>query len=124
MDRAGSAVSANTGTTVERRTPSVVLLEKPSSPEAAKGNWRRAKERLLTLKREIDAELKALEGVRQLCLRLAEVRRNLADSDSELHQLKGTGCSINHKNPVLQTLATNRSRQFLLLSCSGASETS
>ena len=34
----------NTGKIVERRTPSVVLLEKPSSPEAANGNWRRAKD--------------------------------------------------------------------------------
>lgn len=77
----------DTGKIVERRTPSVVLLEKPPSPQVAKGNWRRAKERLLALKREIDAELKALEDIRQLCLLLAEIRRNLANSETALHQL-------------------------------------
>jgi hypothetical protein len=78
----------NSGKIVERRTPLVVLSEKPPSPQIAKGNWRRAKERLLTLNREIDAELRALEGVRQLCLHLAEIRRNLAETETELRQLK------------------------------------
>ena len=96
----------NTGKIVERRTPSVVLLEKPSSPEAAKGNWRRAKERLLTLKREIDAELKALEGVRQLCLRLAEIRRNVTDSEAEVHQLRA-------RQPQAETHRSNRQAQAL-----------
>ena len=96
----------NTGKIVERRTPSVVLSEKPPSPEAAKGNWRRAKEKFLTLKREIDAELKALEGVRQLCLRHAETRRNLADSEAELHQLRA-------QQPQAETHRTNRQAQVL-----------
>lgn len=77
----------DTGKVVERRTPTVVLSERPPSPQAAKGNWRRAKERLLTLKREVDAELKALEGVRQLCLHLAEMQRNLADNEAASKQL-------------------------------------
>jgi hypothetical protein len=77
----------DTGKIVERRAPSVVLLEKPPSPQASKANWRRARERLLLLKREVDAELKALEGVRQLCLRLVEVRRDLADGEATLDQL-------------------------------------
>ena len=96
----------NTGKIVERRTPLVVLLEKPPSPEAAKGNWRRAKERLLTVKREIDAELKALEGVRQLCLRLAEIRRNLAASEAEMHQLRA-------RQPQAETHRSNRQAQVL-----------
>jgi hypothetical protein len=77
----------DTGKIVERRTPSVVLLEKPPSPQRAKANWRGARDRLLLLKREVDAELKALEGVRQLCLRLVEMRRNLADGEAALNQL-------------------------------------
>jgi len=78
----------NSGKIVERRTPMVVLSERPLSPQVAKGNWRRAKERLLRLNCEIGAELKALEGVRQLCLYLVEIRRNLAESEAELRQLK------------------------------------
>ncbi|KJC49215.1 DEAD/DEAH box helicase [Bradyrhizobium sp. LTSP857] len=77
----------DTGKIVERRTPSVVLSERPPSPQAAKGNWRKAKERLLTLKHEVDAELKALEGARQLCLRLAETQCSLVNSDAALKQL-------------------------------------
>jgi hypothetical protein len=89
----------DTGKIVERRTPSVVQLEKPPSPQAAKGNWRKAKERLLALKREIDAELKALEDARQLCLRLAEIRRNLADNEATLYEL----------NARLQQVETHKS---------------
>lgn len=76
----------NTGKIVERRTPSVVRLEKPPSPEAAKGNWQKAKKRLLALKGEVDAGLKALEGVRQLCLSLFETKRSLANSEAALVQ--------------------------------------
>lgn len=75
------------GKIIERRTPSVVLAEKPPSPEAAKANWRRAKDRLLLLYREIDAELKALEGVRQLCLYLLEARGELAKGEATFGQL-------------------------------------
>ncbi len=77
----------DTGNVVERRTPSVILSERPPSPQAAKENWRRAKARLLALKHEVDAELKALEGVRQLCLRLSETQRNLADNEATLERL-------------------------------------
>lgn len=77
----------DTGRIVERRTPSVVLSEKPPSPSEAKGNWRKAKERLLALKREVDEELKALETIRQLCLRLAEAQRKLVDDEAALKQL-------------------------------------
>lgn len=71
-----------TGRIVEHRTPSVVLAERPPSPEDAKANWRRARERLLSLKREIDAELAALEAVRQFCLSLAKAQRELADGEA------------------------------------------
>ncbi len=76
-----------TGKIVERRTPLVVLSEKPPSPSAASENWQRAREKLFSLKREIDAELKALEGVRQLCLRLSESRRELTESEVTLGSL-------------------------------------
>jgi hypothetical protein len=41
----------------------------------------------MTLKREIDADLKALEVVRQLCLHLVEDRRQFANSEAALGQL-------------------------------------
>jgi hypothetical protein len=77
----------NTDKIVERRTPSVVLNERPPSPQEAKANWRKARARLLALKREIDAELKALEEVRQLCLRLADTRREIVKGEATLAAL-------------------------------------
>jgi AAA domain len=79
---------SETGEIVERRTPSVVLSERPPSPQAAKRNWRTAKEKLLALKSKVDAELEALESVRQLCLELAEAQRDLAKGQEALDQLK------------------------------------
>ncbi|MBK1664315.1 helicase [Rhodospirillum rubrum] len=72
---------------VERRTPSVVAFEAPPSPQTAKGNWRRARERLLALKDTVDAEVKALEDARQLCQRLRETNGQLAECDAMLNQL-------------------------------------
>jgi AAA domain len=69
---------------IERRTPSVVLDEKPPSPEGAKANWRKARAALVNLKREIDAELKALEDTRQLCHQLADARRTIAKDEAML----------------------------------------
>ena len=69
---------------IKRWTPSVVLTENPPSPESAKSHWRQAKERLTTLRREIDDELKALEKVRQLCLQLADARRDVAKEEAAL----------------------------------------
>lgn len=82
-------VDPQTGKVVERRTPSVVLSEKPPTPQSAKTNWRRAKDKLLSLKREVDAELKRLEAVRQLCLQLPTIRRALADSEAGLAAIIG-----------------------------------
>lgn len=76
-----------TGKIVERRTPSVVLSEKPPSPQIAKTNWRRAREKLLKLKREVDSELKAVEAVRQLCLQLVEMKNELSESEAKLRPL-------------------------------------
>jgi hypothetical protein len=78
-----------TGRIIERRTPSVVLIEKPPpSPQIVKVNWEKARARLFGLKREIDAELKALEEARQLCLQLAEARDEVAKGEASLAALE------------------------------------
>jgi hypothetical protein len=76
-----------TGQITERRTPCVVLSERPPSPEDAKARWRQARTRLWDLKREIDAELGALEEVWQLCLQLAEARSGSAQAEATLARL-------------------------------------
>ena len=84
----------DTGRIVERQTPSVVLAENPPSPQGAKTNWRKARARLLSLKREVEAEQQALEEVRQLCLQLAEARRDVAKTEAALAALAAQGPSL------------------------------
>lgn len=70
-----------TGAVLERRAPAIVALEQPPTPEMAKANWSRARQRLLTLKGEVDAELASLESVRRSFLDLTETRRTLAEGE-------------------------------------------
>jgi uncharacterized protein YqcC (DUF446 family) len=96
-----------TGKVVERRTPSVVLSERPPSPESAKANWRRAKKKLLTLKHEIDDELKALEAVRQLCLRLVEMQTELSENQAKLESQISLRPSFEEHKTQLETQMRN-----------------
>jgi hypothetical protein len=56
---------------IEQQQPPIVLAEHPPTPAQAKVNWRTARQRFLALKLEVDAELAALEKVRQQCLKLS-----------------------------------------------------
>lgn len=67
---------------IERKLPSIVLVENPPTPLAAKDNWRKAKAKLLNLRREIDTELEALEGTRRLYLQLADARCELKKEET------------------------------------------
>src|SRR3546814_619171 len=64
------------GRIIERKTPAIVPAENPPSPQMAKANWMKARSRFLNIKKEVDAELKELEGVRQICLKIAELHRD------------------------------------------------
>ena len=77
----------NTGL-LERNTPFVVVAENPSSGQAASANWRKARARFLEVKGDIDSELKTLEAVRQMCLRLAEEQRPLREIEAHYHGLE------------------------------------
>ncbi len=94
-----------TGEVIEHRTPSVVLFEKPPTPEASKANWKRTREKFLKLKHEVDAELKKLEAVRQLCLRLVTMRRDLSDSEAKLEALLPIHAAANVHMAELETHA-------------------
>ena len=72
------------GKVIERRTPSVVLIERPPSPENVRTNWLRSRARLLALKREIETELEVLEEVRQLCRQLVETERRIPEREAAL----------------------------------------
>ncbi|WP_035709015.1 DEAD/DEAH box helicase [Niveispirillum irakense] len=77
----------DTGKIIERRTPAIVQLERPPSPAAAKTQWKKARARLILLKQEIDAELKGLEEVRQLCFSLTDAKRALSETQVALERL-------------------------------------
>ncbi|MFI4956529.1 MAG: AAA domain-containing protein [Gammaproteobacteria bacterium] len=47
------------------RTPNVVVLEKPPSPLQAKANWAKARNKFITLKKEIDSDVNKLEMQRE-----------------------------------------------------------
>ena len=77
-----------TGRIIERQTPSVVLAEHPPAPpERAKANWREARARLLSIKAEVDAELKSLEEARQICLQFPEARRDIPSAEAAVAEL-------------------------------------
>ncbi len=66
----------DTGRVLERKTPEVVLREKPpASATAAMNAWSKARTHFLALKADIEAELQTLENDRQECLRLPEEER-------------------------------------------------
>ncbi len=73
---------------LRREMPAVILAERPPTPQAAGASWQRVRRRFMTLRREVETELNALEGVRRLCLQLSERRRELIEAEMALPQLR------------------------------------
>ncbi len=95
-DEAGSGTGPLLAIWASKKSPDLAIsdlsrfpppTENPPSSQSARSNWRKARERLFTLKREIDAALKALEEVRQLCFQLADARRDVAKGETTLAAL-------------------------------------
>lgn len=62
------------GRVVSREIPPIIQAEAPPSPEEARVNWRQARMGFTALKDELDAELRSLEAVRQICQKLQPTR--------------------------------------------------
>ncbi|MFN4311807.1 MAG: AAA domain-containing protein [Ferrovibrio sp.] len=90
------------GRIIERKTPAVIPAENPPSPQMAKANWLKARTRFLNLKNEVDAALSELEGIRQTCLKLADLRRSLPDAEMALSVL------TEQKSQLLDDVADRR----------------
>jgi hypothetical protein len=73
---------------LRRRQPKVVLAENPPMPSEVKGRWRKARDHLLALKREVDVELARLEDLRQQCVRLREAAQVLLGLRAQYDELK------------------------------------
>jgi hypothetical protein len=87
-----------TGRIMGRQTPSVVLAEHPpASPASARANWQEAKARLLSLKRQIDAELQRLEETRQTCLQLVQARSDVAKEEAGFTALVAQRSTVSAK---------------------------
>lgn len=84
-----------TGRILERKTPGVVLKEKPpASPAAAMAAWSKIRIRFLEMKDSIEAELKSLEQDRQECLRLPEDERRLHALEAERAPIAATAAVL------------------------------
>lgn len=77
----------DSGQLLERRAAAIVSAEAPPSVGAAKANWCKARERLLTLKAEIDTELADLEQVRKRSVQATRARAELSAQETRLAQL-------------------------------------
>lgn len=71
------------GRVIGSELPTVVSAEAPPTPEQAKANWRDARERFLSLRAAVKAEMDALEAVRQDCLKLGPARANILIATSK-----------------------------------------
>jgi hypothetical protein len=76
------------GKLIERRTPAVILAERPPSPEEAARRWKKARRDFAALKKEVDSELAELEAVRKLCLQLPAKQAALARLEADLAETK------------------------------------
>lgn len=72
---------------IERKTPAIVQTEQPPSPQSAKSNWRRTRERFMALKEEIHAEIESIEATRRHCVQLTELRQQMAAQETALAQM-------------------------------------
>jgi len=62
------------GKVINRVVPTIIEAESPPTPEEARRNWPKVRARYAKLHAEVDAELRALESIRQSCLRLPSAR--------------------------------------------------
>lgn len=67
-------IKDDAGNVVRREVPTVVEAESPPDPAQAKTNWQKARSRFESLQSEIEADLRSLELIRHVCLRLTPAR--------------------------------------------------
>lgn len=67
-------IKDESGRIIRREVPAIIAAESPPSPEEARVNWRKVRERFARLHTGIEAELQTLESARQTCLKLAPAR--------------------------------------------------
>lgn len=70
-------VTDEAGRVVRRETPTVIVEEKPPTPEQAKVRWKKFRAAFKAVKNEVEAELQKLEVLRNKCLQLPISRRAL-----------------------------------------------
>jgi hypothetical protein len=68
-------ITDEAGRVVRRETPTVILEEKPPTPEQAKVRWKKSRAAFKTLKKEVEDEFQKLNVLRDKCLRLPIARR-------------------------------------------------
>lgn len=112
--KGGSAVRELTddeGNVIDRVVPTIIEAENPPTPEEARLNWPKVRARYLTLRAQVDDELRALESIRRTCLKLsparAAVEAGRADLAAAASTLNARQAGIDDAVRVRDSSATN-----------------
>jgi hypothetical protein len=71
------------GKIIDRVIPTVIQTETPPTPEEARKNWPRVRARYTKLHAEVESDLRKLESIRQLCLKLPPARMAAEQASTE-----------------------------------------
>jgi hypothetical protein len=77
------------GNVIDRVVPAVIEAEEPPTPDEARLNWRKVRARYSKLQAEVEAELRALESIRQSCLKLPPARAAVETAHAVLVDASG-----------------------------------
>lgn len=72
------------GRVIDRVVPAIVTDETPPSPDEARTQWRRIRAQFTKLHGEVLAEIRAIETVRQLCLKVQPARQAVDAAEGQL----------------------------------------
>lgn len=89
-------VTDDAGQVIRREVPTIIKAETPPLPENARANWHLIRARFTKLRAEIDTELRSLESVRQICLKLAPARDAVGAARADLDAAGRTRAACNN----------------------------
>lgn len=85
-DSAIREIKDSDGRVIDRVVPTIIETESPPTPEEARRNWPKVRTRYTKLHAEVAAELRALETIRQTCLKLPTARAAVEEARAGLSE--------------------------------------
>jgi hypothetical protein len=99
-DSAVREIKDGEGNIIDRVVPAIIEAEGPPTPEGARLNWQKVRARYSKLQDEVEAELRALESIRQTCLRLPPARAAVEAANAVL--VDGSGILEGRKAAIVE----------------------